>query len=344
MTFVLIDLDVYICLHLRHQHRQYITTASFAASLTHRTSTKQPYQHFNGRGAGPSGGQRCLAGYLEFTHHRHRQIVIPRRDTVVRLGRRAQDRLRLPRFARIFSETHPGILEQHLRDSCLWALFSCICLSFGLLFVVLERPLHPVAWVLALGVPVSALMGIWAWLSRAKRRIDRGTARDTESGSLIVGDTNTEGRRGIDDKTASAAVDSGKTNLLPAAAAANKGPLAVPTPGPSSVISAAASEDLRSIWSDTFIPRGGGGGGAGLHPSPKRCSARTAADEDRERDLRVTGRGYHGLREVQNTASRADCFLYLSPYPFGWLCLFRYLDRYLDKYGERTLKVTGAAG
>ncbi|KLU89234.1 hypothetical protein MAPG_08208 [Magnaporthiopsis poae ATCC 64411] len=181
------------------------------------------------------------------------KFVIPRRDAIVRLGRRVQDHLRLPGFACIFSEADPGILERHLRTSCLLALITCIYLSLGLLVVVLERPQHPVAWIFALGVPLSALMGIWAWLACAKRRIDRGNARDTESGSLIVRNTNTEGRRGTDEKTATVAVDSEKQNLLATAAAANNGTLAVPTPGPSSGISAAAGEQLHIIWSDPYI-------------------------------------------------------------------------------------------
>ncbi|KAI1800908.1 hypothetical protein F4811DRAFT_574630 [Daldinia bambusicola] len=105
--------------------------------------------------------------------------IVQRRDTIVQLGRQAQRRLHVAKCIRIFSETDPEILKEHLRDAVqflgLASFFGFLGVVMGFVVGTLWNPMT----LLFLGVfPNCIALLVWLGLVLARRKMEKGDFED----------------------------------------------------------------------------------------------------------------------------------------------------------------------
>ncbi|RKU48569.1 hypothetical protein DL546_008174 [Coniochaeta pulveracea] len=126
------------------------------------------------------------------------KYIVQRRDAVIRGGRQAQNRLRMPECLRVFTETDPGMSDEAIRDSAYLIVFCCFLTVFASLVALVKETVLD-KFVLGFGVvgPACVLSLLWLGLILSKRRRERTQTYTGKEGNDTPRTTTEGGERDL---------------------------------------------------------------------------------------------------------------------------------------------------
>lgn len=104
--------------------------------------------------------------------------IVPRRDSIIRHGRQVQDYLHIPTWARVFTETDPGMPDADIRLAAKFIFTAFTSFAAGLLFAFARGSFWTVSSLaFVVVIPGCLLTLLWIGMSFSRRR----RAREEES-------------------------------------------------------------------------------------------------------------------------------------------------------------------
>lgn len=115
--------------------------------------------------------------------------IVPRRETIIRHGRHIQNALHIPTWARVFTETDPGMEDRDIRLSAKFIFTAFTIFGAGLLLAFARGSFWTVfSMAFMVVIPGCLLTLLWIGMAFSRRR----RAKEAESVFCL--------RRGIDSR------------------------------------------------------------------------------------------------------------------------------------------------
>ena len=104
--------------------------------------------------------------------------IVPRRDTIIRHGRHIQNMLRIPTWARVFTDTDPGMPDMDIQLAAKFIFMAFTFFAVGVLFAFMRGSFSSVSSLAFMGViPGCLLTLLWVGMAFSRRR----RAKEAES-------------------------------------------------------------------------------------------------------------------------------------------------------------------
>lgn len=97
--------------------------------------------------------------------------IVPRRDTIIRRGRRIQNILHIPIWAHVFTETDPGMPDKDIRLAAQFVFTAFTTFAFGLLMAFTRGSLWNIcSLAFMIVIPGCLLTLLWVGMAFSRRR------------------------------------------------------------------------------------------------------------------------------------------------------------------------------